>query len=126
MKAKKLGLHTIAVTSLAHSKNVSSRHSSGKKLYELVDIVLDTDTPFGDACMNFKGLSMKAGPASTVLGAAILNSIMVKAIQYILDKGETPPILMSANIDGSDEHNTRIVEHYGRLSLSMGLYSKTY
>jgi uncharacterized phosphosugar-binding protein len=86
--------------------------------------VLDTGTPVGDACMGFEGLPMKVGPASTVLGAAILNAVMVEAIQYILNQGETPPVLISANVEGGDEHNRRVIARYGHLATTMGLFSK--
>jgi uncharacterized phosphosugar-binding protein len=102
----------ITVTSLAHSKNVESRHSSGKKLFEFGDIVLDTGTPKGDAVMSFEGLPSKAGALSTILGAAMLNAVMVEAIQILLDKGVKPPVLISANVDGSDEHNAELMERY--------------
>ena len=124
MKAKGMGLHVVAVTSLPHSKSQASRHSSGKRLYEVADIVLDTGVPVGDACMSLEGMPMKAGPASTALGASILNAVMVEAIQYMLDKGEEPPILISANVEGGDEHNRRVVERYGHLATSMGLFTK--
>ena len=124
MKAKEMGLHVVAVTSLPHSKSQASRHSSGKRLYEVADIVLDTGVPVGDACMSFEGMPMKAGPASTALGASILNAVMVEAIQYMLDRGEEPPILISANVEGGDEHNRRLVERYGHLATSMGLFTK--
>jgi len=110
--ARQMGLHVIVVTSLTHSKSVTSRHSSGKKLYELGDVVLDTGAPAGDACLNFKGLDVKAGAVSTVLGAALLNAVMVEAIQYILDKGGHPPVLMSANLDGNEEYNARVMASY--------------
>jgi len=113
LQAQQMGLHVIAVTSLAHSKSVSSRHSSGKKLYELGEVVLDTGTPPGDACLTFKGMDVKAGALSTVLGAALMNAVMVEAIQYILDQGGKPPVLMSANLDGSDEYNERVIADYG-------------
>jgi uncharacterized phosphosugar-binding protein len=112
MKAKEIGLHIIVVTSLTHSRSVTSRHSSSKKLYELGEVVLDTGTPAGDACMNFKGIDVKAGAASTVLGAALMNAVMVEAIQYILDKGGNPPVLMSANLDGNEEYNARVMARY--------------
>jgi uncharacterized phosphosugar-binding protein len=85
---------------------------SGKKLYELGEVVLDTGTPAGDACMSFHGLAVKAGAASTVLGAALMNAVMVEAIQYILDKGGIPPVLMSANLDGNEEYNARVMAGY--------------
>ncbi len=112
MQAKEMGLHVIAVTSMAHSQSVDSRHSCGKKLYELAEVVLDTGAPPGDAAMSFEGLAVKAGALSTVLGAAIMNAVMVEAIQYMADKGFEPPVLMSANLDGSDEYNARIIARY--------------
>lgn len=124
MKAKERGLRVIVVTSLAHSKIVTSRHSSGKKLYEFGDVVLDTGIPVGDACMSFKGIEVKAGAASTTVGAALMNAVMVEAIQYILDKGETPPILMSANLDGNEEYNLRIKNQYPDwLNMRLGIHT---
>jgi len=115
MIAREMGLHVVVVTSLAHSKSVESRHSSGKKLYELGEIVLDSGAPPGDACLSFKGIDVKAGALSTVLGAAIMNAVMVEAIQYILDKGGKPPVLMSANLDGSDEYNAQVMALYDKI-----------
>ena len=113
--ARQMGLHVIAVPSLKHSKSVASRHSSGKKLYELGEVVLDTGTPPGDACLSFAGLEVKAGALSTVLGAALMNAVMVEAIQYMLQKGGTPPVLMSANLDGSDEYNAQVIALYATI-----------
>jgi len=115
MLARQMGLHVIVVTSLTHSMSVTSRHSSGKKLYELGEVVLDTGAPAGDASLSFKGLDVKAGAVSTVLGAALLNAVMVEAIQYILDKGGNPPVLMSANLDGNEEYNARVMANYGHI-----------
>lgn len=124
MKAKEAGLHVIVVTSLAHSTSVTSRHSSGKKLYEFGDVVLDTGAPEGDACMSFEGMDVKAGAVSTVLGAALMNAVMVEAIQYILDKGENPPVLMSANLDGNEEYNERVKSRYeGWINTLFGLHT---
>jgi uncharacterized phosphosugar-binding protein len=115
MGAKEKGLKVIAVTSLTHSRSVESRHSSGKKLYEVADVVLDTGTPLGDAALDFEGLPMKAGALSTILGAAIMNAVMVQVIQFLLDQGLTPPVLISANVDGSDEHNAEIMARYSHM-----------
>jgi uncharacterized phosphosugar-binding protein len=119
MIARQMGLHVIAVTSLQHSKSVASRHSSGKKLYELGEVVLDTGVPPGDACLTFEGMDMKAGALSTVVGAALMNAVMVEAIQYILDKGGNPPVLMSANLDGSDEYNAQVMARYDKIILGV-------
>jgi uncharacterized phosphosugar-binding protein len=84
-------------------------------LYELGEVVLDTGAPAGDASLSFKGLDVKAGAVSTVLGAAVLNAVMVEAIQYILDKGGKPPVLMSANLDGNEEYNAGVMANYGHI-----------
>lgn len=116
MGAKEIGLKVIAITSLKHSRNVESRHSSGKKLYELADVVLDTGTPKGDAVVSFEGLPAKAGAVSTILGAAMLNAVMVDAIQYLLDMDIEPPVLISLNVDGSDEHNAALMARYEEMA----------
>jgi uncharacterized phosphosugar-binding protein len=123
-RLKELGLHMVAVTSMAHSKSVSSRHSSGKKPYQVSEVVLDTGTPPGDAALDFRGFVAKAGTVSTVLGAALMNAVMAEAIQYMLDHGFEPPVLKSANLDGSDEYNARVMARYpGHLSSTFGVHA---
>ncbi|MBN1267198.1 MAG: SIS domain-containing protein [Anaerolineales bacterium] len=116
LAAKERELQVIVVTSLAHSQTVESRHSSGKKLYEVADVVLDNRVPRGDALMTFDGVSEKAGAASTILGAALMNAVMLEAAQYMLDQGVTPPVLVSQNLDGGLEHNLKLQEHYQHMA----------
>ncbi|MGV8049802.1 MAG: sugar isomerase domain-containing protein [Anaerolineaceae bacterium] len=111
--AKQAGLKVIALTSLEHSRSVSSRHSSGKLLFEVADIVLDSLVPPGDASIQFEGMAPRTGALSTVLGAALLNAVTVEAIEYMLSQGVEPPVLLSANLDGSDEFNDAIKNKYG-------------
>jgi uncharacterized phosphosugar-binding protein len=115
MHALSKGVRVIVVTSLEHSRSVTSRHSSGKKLYELGEIVLDSLVPSGDASIAFPGLLPKSGALSTILGATILNAVTVEAVQYMLDHGYEPPVLMSANVDGSNDFNEKILRRYSYL-----------
>ncbi|NMC12741.1 MAG: hypothetical protein GYA34_07630, partial [Chloroflexi bacterium] len=56
--------------------------------------------------------------------AALMNAVMVEAIQYILDKGENPPVLMSANLDGNEEYNERVKSRYeGWINTLFGLHT---
>jgi|YelNatPaOPRAMG01_1025707.scaffolds.fasta_scaffold08758_4 uncharacterized phosphosugar-binding protein len=112
MEAKAHGLFTIAITSVEYSRLVSSRHSSGKRLFEVVDLTLDTGVPFGDALIEVPGLGQKAGPASTVLGALLANMLVLQVIEEIIKRGGVPPILMSQNLDGADEHNQALEAKY--------------
>lgn len=111
--AKGKSVKIIGLTNLAYSKSVSSRHPSGKNLYEFCDIVLDNHGDIGDACVPIEGLEQKAAPTSTVIGAVILNSIVAATVQELVRKGiKRPPIFNSANIDGGDELNKKLYEEY--------------
>jgi uncharacterized phosphosugar-binding protein len=113
--AKEKGVHVIVMCSMKHSLSVSSRHSSGKKLYELGEMVLDTNAPPGDASMTYKDYPFKVGALSTVMGAVVLNAVVVEAVQVMLERGFEPPVLLSANLDGSEEHNHKVIERYSYL-----------
>lgn len=103
---------TICVTNMTYSKESSSRHPSGKKLYELCDIVIDNCGCFGDAACSMDGLKQKFAPTSTAIGAAIVNAIAAGAIENMLLNGEIPPVFLSANIEGGDQHNAQVMEKY--------------
>src|SRR5699024_4539193 len=51
IEAKNKGLKVIVLTSMAFTNEVTSRHKSGKKLYELADVVLDNHGESGDAAL---------------------------------------------------------------------------
>ena len=117
LEARKRGLFTVGLTSLEHSKSIDSRHSSGKKLNELVHVVLDNGGIYGDASVEVPGLKQKVGPLSTIAGAFILNILVGRVIEKMLEDGRTPPVLLSLNIEGSDVANEEVLAPYrGRLS----------
>ncbi len=52
----------------------------------------------------------KVGPTSTVIATTVMNSIIAQATQELVNKGlKNPPIFYSANIDGGDELNKKIL-----------------
>jgi len=104
-EARKRGIFTIAVTNLAHSKSVASRDKSGKKLYELCDVVLDTCGQPGDALVPVPGKDYSVAPASTIFGALILEMLVCAVIETMISRGAEPFIMRSANLDGSDALN---------------------
>jgi uncharacterized phosphosugar-binding protein len=110
--AKSNGVTTVALTSLNYSKAVESRHSSGKKLYELADFVLDLRCPKGDAVLEVEGLPEKTAPVSTITGIAMLHAVIAQAVENLIRAGITPPVYLSANLDGGREHNKRMLDQY--------------
>ncbi len=112
MAAKKRGLTVIALTSMDYSRNVSSRHSSGKRLFEIADLVIDNCSPLGDASVELEGLPQKVGPSTTVTNAVILNALVVQVAVDLLERGIAPPVFVSANLDVAQDLNKQLIERY--------------
>ncbi|MFP4589493.1 MAG: sugar isomerase domain-containing protein [Candidatus Acetothermia bacterium] len=112
LEANDRGLYTIAITSVQYSQSVESRHSSGKKLFEVADLALDNHVPAGDATVEIEEGGQKAGPASTLTGVFLINTMILRSIEKMKEEGFEPPILRSMNLDGSDEHNRELMEKY--------------
>ncbi|MFL5624694.1 MAG: sugar isomerase domain-containing protein [Ktedonobacteraceae bacterium] len=112
LSAKQHGHKLVAVTALEHSQQVASRHPSGKKLYELADIVIDNCGPFGDALLEMPGGRGKACSISSVSGALIGQMITAETIGNLIARGIEPPIFLSANIPGGIEHGQQLRQHY--------------
>lgn len=98
LEAKKRGCRTVALTSLAHSGAVSSRHSSGKRLFEVADLVLDNGAPYGDAVLELPGVGSRVGSVSSLTGIYLLNAVVVRAIELCVGAGFAPDIFVSANV----------------------------
>lgn len=114
---KEKGAFVIAVTSLEYSRSVQPRKPGMKRLFEVADLILDNRAPIGDALVEVTGMQQRVAPSSTVTGAAILNTVVARAVELIHEEGGDPPVFMSANLDGGDEFNQRWLEHYsGRLT----------
>lgn len=98
MRAKKEGLKVIAITSLTQSKSYPSRHASGKRLCDVADLVIDNHVPSGDGLMEAQGKLV--GPASSIAGMLLVNTITTEAMKIAAAKGVQLPIYHSQNIDG--------------------------
>ncbi|MDF2630668.1 MAG: hypothetical protein K0R39_4499 [Symbiobacteriaceae bacterium] len=120
-EARRRGLTVVALTSVAYSRSAKSRHSSGQVLCDVADVVIDTCGVPGDAVLELPGVAVKFSPVSTVIGAAVLNAVMARVVELLVERGVEPPIFLSGNLDGADARNMALVERYraraGRLSL---------
>ncbi len=90
----------VALTSVPHGSRTASRHPSGKRLLDLADVVLDTGVPYGDATVSLGDGRPSVAPASTVLGAFLLDAALARATQLLFDRGADPDVFVSANVDG--------------------------
>ncbi len=109
LAARERGATTIAITSIAYTDGVTSRHPDGYKLKDVCDLVIDNEAPYGDAAVPIAGFPQAVGPLSTVTGTAIANAIVAETVARLVADGYTPPVFMSANLDGGDAHNARLM-----------------
>ncbi|MGA5701176.1 sugar isomerase domain-containing protein [Peterkaempfera bronchialis] len=107
--ARERGLTVIGLTSLAYPEAVSSRHPSGTYLKDHCDIVLDTKIAVGDGELAVEGAPTTFGPVSTLVASALIQAVVAVAVGKLTDRGVTPPLFRSGNVDGGTEWNARIL-----------------
>lgn len=116
-ECKQRGLTVIGVTSIPHSSQVQSRHSSGQRLYEVADIVIDTGVPLADAGLYVDGLEHPLGPTSTVVASAIAHALVARTVELVVEAGNEPFVMVNPNTAGAErahEQNDRNYEELWR------------
>ncbi len=101
--AKARGLPVIAVVSVAHSNASGIKHSSGKRLMDIADVVIDNCTPVGDALVTVPGLQYPVAPGSTFAYALIVNALKALVAAELTRRGQPPLVLTSSALIGSAE-----------------------
>jgi uncharacterized phosphosugar-binding protein len=112
LAAKARGHKLIAVTSLDHTMKVTPKHPSGKRLVDVADVVIDNLAPFGDSTMELEG-GVGIGAVSSITAAFIAQRITIGVAEAMRLRGNKPPVYLSANIPGGDEHNRALEDLYG-------------
>jgi len=105
LAAREKGLFTIGVTSRSYSAAFPSRHSSGKHLADVVDLVIDHDVPPGDNMIRIEGMPElgTTGGASTVLAMIIVNAVLAQVVENFVAAGEEPPMIRCPNAGSEQE-----------------------
>lgn len=112
MECKQRGMFVVALTNMDHSLQTSSRHPSGKRLFEVCDMVLDNCGVYGDATIRYLDHPQQIGPTSTIGGILIIQSLTVAIVEELVRRSYDPPVLLSANRDGGDGHNSQLIARY--------------
>ncbi len=112
LAAKDFGLKVIALTSVAYSSSVASLHSSGKRLFECADLVLDNCAPVAEGMIPVEGIEAPFAAASGISAAFLLWSVCAAAIEELLAAGITPGIYKSANFEDGPAYNKIITQIY--------------
>lgn len=114
LSAKAKGSKVVVITNLNYSKQVTSRHPSQLRLFEVADLVLDNHGEIGDAICELQGSEQKVAASSTIIAIAMLNEAITQLAQRLVDDGvEKLPYFYSAHMDGGDQKNQELHDLYG-------------
>jgi uncharacterized phosphosugar-binding protein len=112
MGARKRGLPVIGICSRAHCEQSVPAHSSGKKLIDVSDVLIDNQCPPGDCVVELEGMDWRTGPTSTVTGAMIMNMIRCETAGRLLGKGVKPVLLPSHQFVGRADAAAALDDFY--------------
>lgn len=115
LEAKSRGAHVVAITSMKHTTAQSSRHSCGKNLYQIADIVIDNCGEVGDCALSIDGLDAKLCPTSSMANSFIAQCINVACAKYLIEHNVEVPVFSSLNCDGTEERNDKLFKKYTRM-----------
>ncbi len=112
LEVKKRELPLVAVVSVAHCEASRPQHSSGKRLIDIADVVVDNCAPAGDAMVRVPGLADPVGPGSTIGGAAAVNAIKCLVAEKLTARGKPPLVLTSAYFIGEEQSRRQFDQVY--------------
>lgn len=110
LEAKKMGMRIVAMGSAAEFQNTKTRHSSGKNLFELADITIDTCVPAQDASVPLPNHIDKIGPVSTIAFVSCVWMVITTVAEILVEKGHKLYIHPSHNIPGDTTARERLDE----------------
>jgi uncharacterized phosphosugar-binding protein len=102
MGARERGLPVIAVTSLANASAATPLHSSGTRLPDHADVIVDLCTPPGDALIQVDGIDTPVSPGSSVAAVAIANELKARTAAALAEQGLLPPVITSPALVGAE------------------------
>lgn len=115
IEAKKRGAKVIGITNMKHTQSVTSRHSSGKRLFEICDVVIDNCGEIGDATTPIEGSNLTICPTSSIANSFICAALNGEVCECLKSLGCEVEVFVSANLDGGYEKNANYFKKYTRL-----------
>lgn len=112
LRARERGVKVIAITSLAYSKTVKSLHSSGRRLFEVADIVLDNCGVPGDAILEVEGVDAPICPTSGLAFCYLIWALTAEVVKELVARGLKPHVYRSINLEGGEEFNAAAEQEY--------------
>jgi uncharacterized phosphosugar-binding protein len=109
MAARERGLFTIGVMSVEHCRLAKAKQPDGKKLLDVVDLVLDNCAPPGDAMVEVPGLVTPVGPGSTIGNTVIANALKCRVAELLVEMGQ-PPLVLTSSLRVGEAESARLFD----------------
>lgn len=110
IESRKRGMKVIAFGSAAEARGKKSRHSSGKTIFEVADLVVDTCAPIGDSSVPLKNHRDKVGPVSTMAFVTCVWMTVTTVAEILADRGVKLFIHPSHNVAEDTTAKQRVEE----------------
>jgi uncharacterized phosphosugar-binding protein len=115
IEARARGLKVVAITSMDNQRQNTATHSSGKKLSDVADLVIDNCVPARDALVDITGWRAPVAAGSTVAFVTIANALVADVAAELARRGITPPVFVSPNVPGiAPDNNSGVFAAYER------------
>lgn len=112
LRAKKMGVHTIAITSIEYSSSLKAEHPSGKRLFEVCDYVLDNCGEIGDTLVYVDKLGKSICPSSGIAASYMVWALQAEVIERMIILGKKPSVYVSNHIDNASKINNQSWSDY--------------
>lgn len=110
---KKAGATVIAVLSMQNQSLANPTHSSGKKLSDIADVIIDNCVPPEDAVVELEGRKERIAASSTVAAVAITMCLIAQTGSILHERGKDLKIFVSPNVEGFDvDYNIKIFDQH--------------
>jgi len=121
MYAGERGLFTIAVTASA-SLSRPAEHSSGKRLADVCDLMIDTGAPVEDALITVEGWDRPVGGSSTVIACVVSHELITRTAAVLAGRGVVLPTFVSPTVPGATlaSNDEVFAAHRARLHAAEG------
>ncbi len=115
MISRERGMKVVAVTSMDNQRTREATHSSGKKLSDVADLVIDNCVDAQDAQVAIDGWKEPVAAGSTVAFITIAMAIVAEVAAQLQKRGIKPPVFVSPNVQGVPaDNNLQVFAEYER------------
>lgn len=108
LRAKELGMKVVVAGSAEAFADKQTRHSSGKKVFEIADVLIDSCVPAVDASVDLKNHQDKVGPISTLSFVTVVWMTITTVAEILADRGVQLHIHPSHNVPGDTTAHERL------------------